>query len=129
MPRRTATLVTVALCVTAVVSCSSTTTTPNGTVASEIAPWNGQNQNAHVGSALATPFTVRVTDSLDEPVSGVAITLTATDGTLGATSGVSGPDGTFSTTFTVGTTPREDTVTATIPNGLVPAVVVFTATP
>jgi adhesin/invasin len=89
---------------------------------------SGNNQSAPVGTALANPLVVRVTDANDNPVSGVGVTWTAqgggtvSDGTT-ATDG----NGLAQVTRTLGILPVVYTTTATV-DGLDGSPVTFTST-
>ncbi len=110
----------------AAAACSGSPTTSGA--AANVIPWSGQDQVAPVGTAVPAPIQVRVTDASGNSLSGVAVTLATTAGTLGETSGVSGDEGLLQTTFTVGTKTGNDTVTVTVAGVTTPAVFVFTAT-
>ncbi|HEY4218999.1 MAG TPA: hypothetical protein VGM67_17780 [Gemmatimonadaceae bacterium] len=98
--------------------------TVRGGAATNIAAVSGANQTGRVGSALANPFVVAVTDAGGNVVSNVGVTWSATNGSI-ASSSTSDAGGQASATLTAGTTIGPATVTATIPNG---SNVLFTAT-
>jgi adhesin/invasin len=112
-----------------IAACSSSATTANGGAAASVIPWSGQDQVAPVGTALGSPIQVRVTDAAGNSVIGATVTFTTTAGTLAATTGTSGVEGIFQTTFTTGTKSGTDTVTVTVNGVSTPAVFLFTATP
>lgn len=111
----------------AVAACSGSSTTTTGAAANVI-PWSGQDQVTTVGTALPAPFEVRVTDASGNSLTGVAVSLSTTAGTLGETSGVTGDEGLLQTTFTAGTKSGTDTVTVKVAGVSTPAVFIFTAT-
>jgi hypothetical protein len=76
---------------------------------------SGNNQSGAPGQQLASPFTVKVTDSTGNPVSGAVVTfvVTAGGGTLSTASVTTGALGTASSTLTLGATAGVNTVTAT----------------
>ena len=90
---------------------------------------SGNGQTGTVGSALSTPFTVKVTDASGNPVSGITVTfaVTAGGGTLSATVVSSNASGLASTTLTLGATAGTNTVTASS-GTLAGSPVSFTAT-
>ena len=118
--------VTALLGAVAIAACSSTPTGTAGAAASVI-PWSGQDQVATVGTNVAMPIQVRVTDAAGNPVTGATVTLSSTAGTLGETSGVSGDNGLLQTNFTTGTKAGIDSVTVTVAGVPTPAVFAFTA--
>ena len=75
---------------------------------------SGDNQTGTVGTALANPFVVRVTDANDDPVAAVSVTFTVTagSGTLTATQVNTDAQGLASSTLTLGPNPGANTVTA-----------------
>lgn len=74
---------------------------------------SGQGQSAEVGSPLAEPLVVRVTDERGQPVPGTPVvwTVVAGGGSL-ASASATGGDGTASGTLTVGTKVGTNTVAA-----------------
>ncbi len=88
---------------------------------------SGNNQTAPAGSLLPGPLAVRVLGPGGLPLPGVTVTFAVTSGvaTLGASLVTTDPAGTASITVTLGNTPGEVTITASVP-GLSP--VTFTAT-
>jgi hypothetical protein len=76
---------------------------------------SGNAQTGATGQALATPFTVAVTDANGNPVSGVTVTfaVTAGGGSLSAASVSTSSSGLASTTLTLGANAGTNTVTAT----------------
>jgi adhesin/invasin len=85
--------------------------------------------SATVGTAVGTPPSVRVTDSLNFPVSGVAVTFAVTGGgSIGTTTATTNASGVASVgSWTLGTTAGANAVTATS-GGLGGSPVTFTAT-
>ena len=75
----------------------------------------GDNQTAVPGQAVALPLTVQVNDGSGSPIANVAVTFTATAGTLGTTSASTGADGRASTAFTLVATGAQQ-VTASVVN-------------
>jgi len=98
---------------------------------------SGNNQTGAAGSRLANPLVVLVKDTLGRPVAGVAATFTVTAG--GGTVSVTGTGGSAvttaatnlqgfaSVTWTLGSTPGSNTVTATSV-GVLGSPVTFNAT-
>jgi alpha-tubulin suppressor-like RCC1 family protein len=88
---------------------------------------SGNNQSAIVGSALALPLVVHVTDTFGNVSVGARVTWTAGNlsGSVNPPSDSTGADGNASATWTVGNTTATQTVTASV-TGLPP--IVFTAT-
>ena len=78
---------------------------------------SGSGQTGTVAKALASPFTVKMSDASGNPVSGVTVTfaVTAGGGTLSATS-VTTVQGLASTTLTLGPNAGANTVVATSPS-------------
>jgi adhesin/invasin len=115
-------------------STGRTGTSPNivtvaGT-ATKISANAGNGQSATVGTAVATPPSVLVTDANNNPVAGVAVTFAVT----GGGGSVTGPTSTTNASgiaaagnWTLGTTPGTNTLTATSA-GLSGSPVTFTAT-
>jgi hypothetical protein len=66
---------------------------------------SGAQQTGTVGQALAQPIVLRVRDSLNAPVSGVAVAFSVSPngGTVSPQSGSTGADGQFAATWTLGT--------------------------
>jgi hypothetical protein len=94
---------------------------------------SGNGQSATVGTALTLPLVVKVTDSLNNPVSGVSVTFavgTAGVGSIMPASASTDGTGQASATATLGTTAATQTFTATS-TGLVGSPITFseTATP
>lgn len=94
----------------------------------------GDGQSADIGSAVATPPAVRILDAANIPVPGFTVTFTVT----GGGGSMNGGDATSTVTtnsngvasvgsWTVGTTPGTNTITATA-SGLQGSPVTFTAT-
>ena len=89
----------------------------------------GNNQTGTVGTALATPLTVRVLAANNDPVAGLRVTFTVLQGsaTLSASTINTGADGTASVNVTLGSTAGTVQVSARV-EGLSPAVFSLTAT-
>lgn len=97
--------------------------------ATNIALNAGNNQTATVSTAVATPPSVIVRDQDGNAVSGITVNwaVTAGGGSLGAPSSVSSASGIATNTWTVGSSPGTNTMTAT--NALLTgSPVTFTAT-
>src|SRR5579883_2519405 len=75
---------------------------------------SGNNQSGKVGTALASPLVVKVTDMGGNPVSGVTVTfaVTAGGGKLGNTSATTSSAGMAQTTLTLGSANGTNTVSA-----------------
>ena len=75
---------------------------------------SGDSQTGTVGTALANPFVVRVTDANGDPVAGVTVTfaVTAGAGTLTAIQVDTDAQGLASSTLILGPNPGANTVTA-----------------
>jgi hypothetical protein len=77
---------------------------------------SGNNQSATVGTAVATPPSVRVADAFDNPVPSMVVTFAVTGGGGSATgsSATSGSNGVATIgSWTLGTTPAGNTISAT----------------
>jgi hypothetical protein len=89
---------------------------------------SGNGQDATVGTTLPDSLIVRVTDQNGDPVQGVAVAWAAQGGgSVSAASVESGDDGLAGVLRTLGTTPGDQTATATV-TGLDGSPVQFTAT-
>lgn len=103
-----------------------------GGSASAIQAVSGGGQSGAVASTLDEPYVVRVADALGNPVAGVAITWTVTEGggTIAPTQGTTDERGEARATHTLGTTAGSQTVAAAAA-GLTGSPVTFqsTATP
>jgi len=102
--------------------------------ATTIALTSGNSQSGAVGTALASPFAVTVTDASGNPKSGTSVTFAvdtapsgATGQSLSSTSATTDGNGQASSTLTLGTLPGTYTVKATS-SGLSGSPVTFTAT-
>lgn len=104
------------------------TATATADAPTTIAVASGNNQSAVVGTSLANPLVVRVTDANGNPVAGVAVTWVAVDGgsVSSATSGTNA-SGLAQITRTLGTEPRAYTTTASA-DGLSGSPITFTST-
>ncbi|HEY6157905.1 MAG TPA: Ig-like domain-containing protein, partial [Gemmatimonadales bacterium] len=109
---------------------SPVTFTATGTAgpAATLAKFSGDNQVGQVGTTLATPQTVLVTDAHGNPVNNVTITWAAASGggSVNPTSSVTDAAGHASTTRTLGPTPGTQTTTASV-TGLTPVTFSVTA--
>ncbi|HEX8429757.1 MAG TPA: Ig-like domain-containing protein [Longimicrobium sp.] len=88
---------------------------------------SGDAQTGTAGTALPAPFTVRVSDQFDNPVSGAVVTFAVTSGggTVAPLTANTNAQGLATATLTLGRTSGANTVTATTPGA---APVTFTAT-
>ncbi|MDB4878382.1 MAG: Ig domain protein group 1 domain protein [Gemmatimonadetes bacterium] len=77
---------------------------------------SGAGQSDTVRHALRTPLVAKVADALGNPVAGVAVSWVRTAGTgsLGATSTVTGTDGTASVSYTLGSVVGPEGVSASV---------------
>jgi len=108
----------------------SVTLTVTADVAAAIAASAGDGQSATVGTAVATPPAVLVTDQFGNPVAGTAVTFAVTGGggSVTAASAVSGADGIATVgSWTLGSTAGSNSLAATA-TGLTGSPVNFTAT-
>jgi hypothetical protein len=89
------------------------TSTPS--VATTLTIAGGNNQTAVTGTAVATPFSVKLVDQRGTAMTGVTVTwaITAGGGSLSATSSLTDVNGVATATYTAGTTAGTATVTAT----------------
>ncbi len=87
----------------------------------------GNDQTRSVNSALSTPLAIRITDAQGKPLSGVTVrwSVASGGGNVSPTSSTSDTDGAAQSSWTLGSTPGQQTTVATV-SGL-PAVT-FTAT-
>jgi hypothetical protein len=98
------------------------------TTATDIAPAGGSGQTGTVGSALASPLVVAVTDANNNVVPGVTVTWQAQGGgNVSSETVTTTSDGRASVTRILGPTPGEQTTTATV-SGLQGSPVTFVAT-
>ncbi|MGH7510740.1 MAG: Ig-like domain-containing protein [Gemmatimonadales bacterium] len=118
----------------ALVSCGGEglTLPPEGEAA-HISVIAGDGQSGRVGSTLAEPLVVQVTDTRDRPVAGANVVFGFTGGSGGETSPASAAtdaDGRASTSLTLGTTVGPATGTAEVPvdPDITPVRTTFTAT-
>ena len=81
-----------------------------------IAAVSGNAQTARVGTALATPFVVKVGDDVGVPVAGATVNWTATNGSVQATS-TTDASGQSSAILTLGSHAGAASATASIANG------------
>ena len=114
-----------ALLASASLRCSGDNVQP--TTATAIEPAGGDGQSGAVGTTLATPLAVLVTDESGDPVQGVGVHWEAEGGgSVSATTVQTGSDGRASVQRTLGSTPGEQTTTASA-SGLQGSPVTFTA--
>jgi len=95
--------------------------------AEKIAVASGNEQSARVGSRLANPLVVMVTDGFGNPVGGIPVTWNAESGSVDPVSVVTGEDGLAQTFWTLGSSAGAQTVTASS-SDLSGSPVTFTAT-
>jgi hypothetical protein len=101
------------------------TATPGA--AASITAVSGSGQADTIGRSLPQPFVVRVTDQFSNPVSGTTVTWTHSgDGTLSAATSITNTDGLAQVSYTFGSKPGSETVTAAVSGAGTPAT--FTAT-
>lgn len=90
--------------------------------AAAIAVVSGSVQSDTLRKTLAAPLVVRVTDQFGNPVAGATVAWARTGtGSLGAASSVTGPDGTTSVSYTLGTVVGSETITASTAGVATPA--------
>ncbi len=95
--------------------------------ARRIAPVSGDEQSAQVGTPLADPLVVTVTDALGNPVQGVSVDWTADEGSVDPASSITGSNGRAQTSWTLGPATGSQAATASS-SGLEGSPVGFTAT-
>ncbi len=95
--------------------------------ASRIAAVSGDGQIGAVGTGLAAPLIVLITDSFGNPVAGVQVEWDAHDGSVDPTSSSTGADGRASTSWVLGSSTGTQTAT-TSSDGLDGSPVTFTST-
>jgi adhesin/invasin len=96
--------------------------------ANGIAPVSGQDQSGPVGSTLANPLVVQVSDPFGNPIEGVTVTWTADGGgSVSAPASTTGADGTTSVQRTLGGTAGTQRTFAAV-DGLAGSPVTFTHT-
>jgi hypothetical protein len=89
---------------------------------------SGQDQSGPVGSKLASPLVVQVSDAFGNPIQGVVVTWTADGGgSVGAPTTTTGPDGTTSVERTLGGTAGTQRTFASV-DGLAGSPVTFVHT-
>lgn len=107
-------------------ACSDSAT--GATVAASISVVSGGSQSGTVGTALAAPLVVKVTNSNGDAVSGATVTFASTaNGTLGNSTATTDAQGMAQTTFVLGPLAGTQTVTATVSGVTTPATFTFTA--
>ena len=77
---------------------------------------SGDNQEGVIGELLSNPFIVEVRDQYRDPMEGVTVTFAviAGDGTLSATTAMTGANGQAKSTLTLGNAPGTNTVEASV---------------
>jgi len=110
-------------------SCGDDPVAPEAVVPARVVVVSGGDQTQTVGTALAQPLRVRVTDASGTPAPGVTVSWTVTGGGGSVSSASASTSGTgeASTTWTMGTAAGPQTATATV-SGLTPAPFAATAT-
>ncbi|MEO5826692.1 MAG: Ig-like domain-containing protein [Gemmatimonadales bacterium] len=107
--------------------CSDDDNGTNAGVAASVTVTSGNNQTGTVGAGLAAPIVVTVRDQNGNPLSGKAVTFTATGGgTIGTQTVTTNAQGQAQTTFTLGGTAGTQTVTAVVAGVSAPATFTFT---
>jgi hypothetical protein len=96
-----------------VLACGDGGTGPDRPRVSALAVVSGNGQAGTAGESLADSLVVRATDAKGGPVTGVTVTWSAQSGTV-PSSTVTGPSGTASVSWTLGTTAGPASVTAAI---------------
>jgi hypothetical protein len=101
-----------------VAACNNTSTAPSTRFAAGFAALSGDGQVDVPGGVLPAPLVVKVFDDQGQPFAGatVAWAVTAGGGTLSDVQTVTGADGTASATYTLGATPGDNVVSATVPD-------------
>ena len=95
--------------------------------AESIGALSGDGQTGAVGTALAGPLVVLITDGFGNPVADVQVEWDAHDGSVDPTSSSTGADGRASTSWVLGSSTGTQTATASS-DGLVGSPVTFTST-
>jgi hypothetical protein len=95
--------------------------------ADQIARVSGDDQSAEVGTRLADPLVVSVTDQFGNPVQGVSVDWTAVEGSVDPASSVTGADGRAQAFWTLGPATGSQSATASS-SGLDGSPVSFIAT-
>jgi Bacterial Ig domain/Bacterial Ig-like domain (group 1) len=104
------------------------TATANSDAPTMIEMVSGNGQSASVGTAVANPLVVRVTDANDNPVANVAVAWTAVDGgSVSADNSATDAQGLAQVTRTLGLLPGQYTTTAAV-DGLQGSPVTFVST-
>jgi hypothetical protein len=97
--------------------------------AADVTVSDGDTQTGGVGTALANPLIVKVVDAHGNGVPGVTVTwTTSSNGTFATPTSVTNDGGLAQNTYTLGTTPGTETVTATITVGATTKSITFTLT-
>jgi hypothetical protein len=113
----------------AIVSACSPSDSVGTRTPTQIVPVSGSSQSALVGTALAAPLVVLVTDADGEPVSGVTVNwaVATGGGSVSAATSNTGENGQAEITWTLGPTAGSQSATATV-SGLTGSPVTFLAT-
>ena len=95
---------------------SAEATRPPSSVLTDLVIISGDNQSGMVGESLAHPFVVGVRDQFNDPISGVSVTFTVTEGGGSLSEGTvtTDTDGRAESTLTLGTEPGVNTVEASV---------------
>lgn len=114
----------------AVAACSKDDVTSPTPVASNVTVMSGSAQTATVGTSLAAPVVVRVTDQFGSPIAGASVSFVpaSASGTASAATVTTDSTGSAQVAWTLGTIAGTDSMTVSV--GSIPAItVVATATP
>lgn len=103
--------------------------TATADVASQFLVVSGNQQSGTVGTALAAPLVAKITDKYGNAVSGAQVQWTNdSGGTFGSTTTTTSVTGLTQTTYTLGTNPGAENVTATVTVNGQPLTASFVAT-
>jgi hypothetical protein len=117
----------IGLLAAATLRCGGDTMEPPPT-ATTLAAVSGDGQTGVIGQALANPLVVKVTDASGNPVSGVGVQWAVQgDGSVSSATVTTGSDGLASVQRILGSSPGDETTTATV-SGLQGSPVTFTST-
>ena len=110
-----------------VTSTATTTTPPVTLTATTLESVSGSGQSALAGSAIGSPFVVRVLDQNGDAMAGVSVSFSVTpSGAVNPSNATTGSNGQTETRLTLGSTPGTYTVTARVSG--ITQTVTFTAT-
>ena len=92
------------------------TVDPSPPTAARLEKISGGDQSGFTGESLANPFVVEVRDQFDDPLEGATVTfaITAGDGSLNTTTGMTDQDGRAGSTLTLGADPGANTVEVSV---------------